>query len=329
MKYLVDKYSRRIRYIRISVTDRCNLRCRYCMPVGGIQWLPHDSIMRYEEFLRIIQICAKRGVEKIRITGGEPLVRRGILGFLERIKAIDNIKELTLTTNGLLLGSLAKDLRSVGIDRVNISLDTLNKDKFVYITRVDALDKVLSGIENALSEGFAPVKINVVAIKGFNDEEISSFARLTMDTPIDVRFIELMPIGCASKFGSSSVMKSYEIRQLIERSFGEMEPLAPGLGPAQVFRLPGARGKVGFISPLSDNSFCSRCNRIRLTANGYLRPCLLWDYELDILGPIRRGITDQALEELLEQGIMSKPGSHKISYNYSGRTISLMNEIGG
>ncbi len=329
MKPLVDNYSRRIRYIRISVTDRCNLRCRYCMPVGALQWLPHDSIMRYEEFLRIICICAKRGVEKIRITGGEPLVRRGILGFLECIKEIDNINDLSLTTNGMLLGSLAKDLRSVGIDRINISLDTLDKDKFIYITRVDALDKVLFGIESALDEGFSPVKINVVAIKGFNDEEVPLFIRLAIDRPIEVRFIELMPIGCAGKFGPSSVMKSYEIRQIIERSFGEMEPIASGLGPAQVFRLSGARGKIGFISALSDHSFCSRCNRIRLTANGHLRPCLLSDYELDILGPIRKGITDQALEELIEKGVMSKPISHRQSYNYNGRTISLMNEIGG
>ncbi|MEA3221795.1 MAG: radical SAM protein, partial [Thermodesulfobacteriota bacterium] len=156
MEPLIDNYSRRIRYIRISVTDRCNLRCRYCMPSGTLQWLPHDSIMRYEEFLRIIYICAKRGVEKVRITGGEPLVRRGILGFLEQIGEIDNINDLSLTTNGVFLSSLAKDLRAAGIDRINISLDTLDKDKFAYITRVDALDKVLSGIESALNEGFSP-----------------------------------------------------------------------------------------------------------------------------------------------------------------------------
>ncbi len=325
---LADEYERRIRYIRVSVTDRCNLRCRYCMPADGVQWVSHDSIMRYEEFLRIIKAFTARGVEKIRITGGEPLVRKGILGFIEEVKAIDSIKDLSLTTNGLLLKGFARELIGAGINRINVSLDTLDKDKFIYITRVDALDKVLAGIESALTEGFDPIKINVVGIKGFNDDEISSFVKLSFDTPIEVRFIELMPIGCANKFGFSKIMKSSEIKETIEKTFGNMELLESGLGPAQVFRLPGAKGKIGFIASLSDHTFCTRCNRIRIMANGFLRPCLLSEYQLNLLGPMREGITDEALGDLIEQGVAKKPSSRSICSEDVGLP-SLMNEIGG
>jgi len=333
MKPLIDSYGRRISYLRISITDRCNFRCRYCMPEGGIDWLPHDKIMRYEEYLRILGICISRGVEKVRITGGEPLVRKGLTAFVGDAKRIVGLRELSLTTNGVLLATMADGLKKAGLDRVNISLDTLNKERFFFITRVDAYDKTIEGIMAALKYGFSPVKINVVAIRGFNDDEISAFADLTLDNPIEVRFIELMPMGCACRYGDHEVISSPEIRQIIEDHYGELEPLEYKHGPAKVFRINGGKGKIGLIGAMSEHSFCSTCNRIRITANGQLRPCLFSDDHIDLLTPMRKGISDAELEILIEDGVRMKQRAHGMclgKYTHLNQGCeAFMNTIGG
>lgn len=322
---LIDAYGRRIRYLRISITDRCNLRCRYCMPDEGVQWLPHEGILRYEEFLRIIRICASRGVDKVRVTGGEPLIRKGLLDFIARIREIDGIQDLSLTTNGVLLASMAGDLRSAGVKRLNISLDTLDRQKFAYITHTDAFEHVWAGIQAAMAEGLH-VKLNVVAIRGFNDDEIQDFARLTLHEPLDVRFIELMPVGCAARFGPEHTIQAGDIREIIRKTFNELKLVETGLGPATMYRLAGAGGRIGFIEPLSERGFCSRCNRIRISANGQLRPCLMSDQHLDILEPLRQGIDDTELEALIVSGVYRKPPTGFTSVQ---GCATLMSKIGG
>jgi GTP 3',8-cyclase len=310
MNPLVDLHHRHIRYMRISITDRCNLRCRYCMPSSGIEWVPHERIMHYEEYLRILKICLKKGVEKIRITGGEPLVRKGLPAFIEQIGSISGLKDLSLTTNGILLSSMASELKKAGLMRVNVSLDTLDRGKFAYITRVDAFEKVVEGILIALQSGLSPLKINAVAIRGFNDDEIPAFARLTTEMPIEVRFIELMPLGCISRYPDHERISAADIKGTIEEIYGPLEHLEGGLGPARIYRIPGAEGSIGLIGSMSESSFCSTCNRIRITATGALRPCLFSQEQLDLLGPMRKGISEAALEELIEEGVKRKPSSH-------------------
>lgn len=326
MAKLTDSYGRTIRYLRVSVTDRCNLRCRYCMPEEGIEWLPHEGILRYEEILRIIRICSEMGVDKVRLTGGEPLVRKGLLGFIENIREIKGINDLSLTTNGVLLSQFADELKTAGISRINISLDTLVRDKFCYITKTDAYDSVISGIEKALGLGFR-LKINVVAIAGFNDDEIGNFARYTIDRDIEIRFIELMPMGCAARLGNDRVFMSNELKGKIESLLGELVPEKSGLGPARVYRIKGAKGKIGFIDPMTEHSFCKRCNRIRLTANGQLRLCLFSEDGTDLLGPIRAGINDEELSRFIWESVKLKP---KEGVHVSGKKgKGSMNRIGG
>ena len=325
MNTLTDAHGRRIRYLRISVTDRCNLRCRYCMPENGVDWLPHESIMRYEEILRIIRLSARLGVDKVRLTGGEPLVRKDFLDFVSRVSRIEGIADLSLTTNAMLLETMTPALRAHGIARVNISLDTLERKKFVYITRTDAFERVMAGIQAARDQGMR-IKINVVAIRGFNDDEILDFARLTLREPVEVRFIELMPMGCAARFDPAKTIKAFEIRQRIEQGIGALDKVVSGLGPAALYRIAGAPGMLGFIEPVSERSFCSRCNRIRLSASGGLRPCLFSQRQLDLLGPLRAGIDDQGLEELIRSGVAMKPFS---GLNIDRGCETLMSTIGG
>jgi cyclic pyranopterin phosphate synthase len=332
MKPLVDLHGRRIRYVRISITDRCNLRCRYCMPLGGVQWVPHDLVLTYEEMLRILRICITRGVEKVRITGGEPLLRKGLSGFIAQMNAVGSLKDLSLTTNGVLLEPMAKELKEAGLSRVNVSLDTLDREKFAYITRVDAFDRVVRGICAAHEHGLSPVKVNVVAIRGFNDTEITDFAKLTMDLPVEVRFIELMPIGCISKYPEHENISAEEIKDMIEARFGTMEGLKRGLGPAWNFRIPGAQGSIGLIGALSERDFCGSCNRIRITATGQLRPCLFSERQIDLRGPLREGITDEELEGLIEQGVRAKPPGHGVCRGADlvhGAIRTRMSDIGG
>jgi len=309
---LVDLHGRRIRYVRVSVTDRCNLRCRYCMPDSGIEWVPHDQIMTYEDLYRTLKICIARGVEKVRITGGEPLVRKGIINFIEQLNMISDLSDLSLTTNGILLGPMAHELKQAGLRRVNVSLDTLDKKKFSYITKVDGFDEVIKGIDSALDHGLSPVKINVVAIRGFNDDEIPRFAGLTRTLPVEVRFIELMPIGCITKYPEREGINASEIKDSIELAYGPMVQLKGGLGPAKIYQIPGAQGRIGLIGSLSEHDFCGACNRIRITARGHLRPCLFSEDLVDLFTPLKGGISDQELEGLIEEGVRRKPPSHGI-----------------
>ncbi|MFY9398692.1 MAG: GTP 3',8-cyclase MoaA [Desulfomonilia bacterium] len=333
MKPLIDTHQRVIRYVRISLTDRCNLRCRYCMPPTGVEWIPHENIMRYEEFLRILRICVSRGVDKVRLTGGEPLLRKNLIPFIHSISELGGIKDISLTTNGAMLSSMARDLKEAGLNRLNISLDTLNRKKFAYITRVDAFDRVIQGIQSAFEAGLKPVKLNVVAIRGFNDDEIPEFAKMTLDSPVEVRFIELMPMGCAARYGECELISAPEIRNVIEERFGTMERLEYKNGPAQVYRIGGAQGTIGLIGALSEHAFCGRCNRIRITASGFIRPCLFSEEELDLITPMRRGISDEELEALIEEGVRMKRISHGLCAGTSlasGQGCpSLMSALGG
>jgi GTP 3',8-cyclase len=333
MTPLEDSHGRLIRYVRISITDRCNLRCGYCMPASGVEWIPHERIMRYEEYLRILGICLSRGVEKVRITGGEPLLRKGLLDFISSVSRMEGLKDLSLTTNGVLLPSMAADLKKAGLNRLNISLDTLDKEKFLHITGVDVFDKVIAGIRAAADAGFSPIKINVVAIRGVNDDEITAFASLTTRYDAEIRFIELMPVGCAYRFGGGEIIGAPEIRETIEARFGPLEEVVYQGGPARVYRIAGAKGRIGLIGALSEHNFCSKCNRIRITASGRLRACLFSEKEIDLLGPMRQGISDPELQALIEEGVETKGQRHGIcagnplGTEAGGKT--LMNTLGG
>jgi len=303
------------------------------MPPEGVEWLPHDMIMRYEEYIRVLNILGEQGIDKVRITGGEPLLRRGVVEFIGELSTLGTIGDLSLTTNGMLLSAMARDLKDAGLKRVNISIDTLDRIKFAQITRVDAYDKVRRGIESALECDLSPVKLNVVSIRGFNDDEIPAFVHLTLDSPVEVRFIELMPMGCIARHGDRELISSLEIQQRIETIHGALEPIENGLGPARMFRVPGAQGKVGLIGAMSEHSFCTSCNRIRITASGGLRPCLFSENVVDLLTPMRSGITDAELEALIIRGVMMKPLNHGICRGSqplcSSDQASFMNSIGG
>ena len=302
----LDKIHRRINYLRLSVTDRCNLRCMYCMPEEGIPFLPHKDILTYEEMLHLVEISTRCGIRKVRLTGGEPLARKGFIHFLERLGDIDSLKEITLTTNAVLLKEYAADIMDCGICRINISLDSLKPERFFKITGRDQFDKVWEGIQEAERMGFNPIKINVVAIKGVNDDEIMDFARLTLEKPYHVRFIELMPVG---KENSWSVEKFISTEEIFERiqTLGVLKPIIsnPLDGPADRFVLDGGKGELGFIGALSQH-FCDSCNRLRLTAEGRLRSCLFSDKEIDVKTPLRAGEGDDYLFKLISRATESK-----------------------
>jgi cyclic pyranopterin phosphate synthase len=310
---MLDKFKREINYLRVSITDRCNLRCVYCMPKEGLSLIGHEDILRYEEMLRIVRIARMLGIVKVRVTGGEPLVRRGVVEFLSALGRMD-LEDISLTTNGVLLESLAEPIRKAGVGRINVSLDSLDPARYARITRGGDLSAVLRGLERAEAAGFSPIKINVVTVRDFNDDETLSFARLSLEKPYEIRFIELMPIG-GEKGSADKYVSNDELMERIGR-LGKLLPVESGKqgktfgGPARRFRLEGARGVIGFISPISHN-FCHACNRLRLTADGGLRACLMVDGEIDLKGPMRKGCTDEELELLIRQAIMSKPrGQH-------------------
>jgi GTP 3',8-cyclase len=323
-----DTYNRHINYLRISVTDRCNLKCIYCRPEGKISKLAHDEILRYEEILRIVRILAGKGLSKIRITGGEPLVRRGVFDFLKNATAVPGIRDAALTTNAVLLENHVEDIFNSGIRRLNISLDSLQREKFKAITGLDLFDRVWAGIQAALLTGFDPIKINVVALRGINDDEINAFAGLTYDYPFHVRFIEQMPIGNTALEASRPLL-SPEIKSMLS-SISELIPVNNGVldGPAKRYRYDGAKGEIGIISPISHH-FCESCNRLRLTANGFLRPCLLSDYNEDLRGPLRSGFTDEALAEIILRTIKNKPSKHALTSKEPVPVSSQMSSIGG
>ena len=312
---MIDQYERDINYLRVSVTDRCNLRCTYCMPKEGLSQIGHDDILRYEEILRIIRVATGEGITKVRITGGEPLVRRGVAEFIASLRTIPALNDISLTTNGILLEAHAEQLFAAGMRRINISLDSLNADKYARITRGGDIHAVLSGIRKVREIGFAPIKINIVAIKGFNDDEVLDFARLTLANPYQIRFIELMSLGTAGAENDGRYLANSVIRERIE-TLGTLEAVNGGLskseGPARIYRLAGALGEIGFISPVSRH-FCHSCNRLRLTADGHLRACLLSDDETDLKGPLRAGCDDDEIAALIRGVIARKPRRHEIA----------------
>ena len=318
---MTDKYGRRFEYLRVSVTDRCNYRCIYCMPESGVSKLCHADTLSFEEIEEIVRECVSLGVKKVRITGGEPLVRRGITALCKALSAIEGLDELTMTTNASLLAPMAQELKNAGIDRINISLDTLRPDRFAQLTRNGTLCDVLSGIRAALAAGMTPVKLNTVLIGGFNDDEIEDLVNLTMSYPIHIRFIELMPIGHALEFGKGAFLPVSEVLERVPALVPE--PSEKG-SVAKSFALPGAVGKVGLISPLS-NHFCGECDRLRLTSDGKIKPCLHSPHEVLV-----RGLHGGALREALSGALFLKPQRHvELSHQSRSQSARDMNAIGG
>ena len=324
---LVDPYGRVIDYMRVSITDLCNLRCVYCIPPEGVKQIAHDEILRYEEILRTIVVARDLGVRKIRVTGGEPLVRRGALDFIARLTAMPGIHDVGLTTNGVLLAALAADLRAAGLTRINVSLDSLRRDVYERITGSDQLSKVLAGIDAALAAGLQPVKINVVLLEGINEEDVPAFARLSLDRPLDVRFIERMPFGVDWLPNSPDPFSAAKVFRIIRDSIGELEPIPREArdGPATMYRLPGAQGRIGIIDAVTGH-FCGTCNRLRLTARGSLRPCLLGPTEIDVKSALRNEGSDEELARIIQSAVNEKPVGNCAT---AGRVRGRMNLIGG
>lgn len=309
---LIDSFKRKITYLRLSLTDRCNLRCRYCMPHGMPHKLDHEEILKYEEFLIIVKAAVTQGVKKVRLTGGEPLTRKGLLPFIHDINNLPEKPDLWLTTNGVLLQDMAESLHQAGIRGVNVSLDSLNRENFQAITGFDQFDQVWQGIETALSNGFDKVKLNVVSIRGINDHEIQDFAALSLKLPLEVRFIEYMPMGQVGFWSKEKFISTKEVMEKITE-IGPLTPV-PGLesdGPSLKYKLPNSIGSLGFISPISQH-FCSACNRIRLTADGKLRLCLHSNKELDLKSAIRTGASQEEINAILRNGVMEKPQKHAL-----------------
>ena len=315
---MIDKFNRNISYLRLSVTDLCNLRCKYCMPEQGIEKLTHDEILSVEEIENIVKATVKCGVNKVRITGGDPLVRKGILDICKRVSSIEGVKEVCITTNGILLEKYAVKLKEAGVNRLNISLDTLNEEKYNNVTRCGDMKSVLRGIEAAKLAGFEKIKINVVLIGGFNDDEIVDFVNLTKDIDLQVRFIELMPIGECVDWDE----KSFPESNLVLEKNPELEPIGSE-GVARLYKLPQGKGTVGLISPMSRH-FCPDCNRIRVTSDGKLKVCLHSDVEFEL-----KGVEPEKLETVIRNAINSKPENSNISKTNKGSKKRYMSQIGG
>lgn len=315
-----DGFGRNITYLRLSVTELCNLRCRYCMPEVGVSKKRHEDMLTEDEMIQAVEASATLGVSKLRITGGEPLVKKNILSICRRAAAVEGVNELCVTTNGTRMAELAAPLRAAGVRRVNISLDTLDSQKYAYITRHGTLYEALDGLHAALSAGFERVKINVVLIGGFNDDEIPALAELTKRYPVDVRFIELMPMTGGVDFGAESYLPCSAVLKRLPETIARPSDN----GVARLYRLPGAQGDIGLISPVSEH-FCGMCNRIRLTADGKLKPCLHSAQEFSIKG--------LSLEEMVEQfkrAILAKPARHaELSSDSRSQAGRSMNAIGG
>ncbi|MEA2061812.1 MAG: GTP 3',8-cyclase MoaA [Thermodesulfobacteriota bacterium] len=325
----IDKTGRQINYLRISVTDRCNLACMYCVPRKNIPRLSYKKIARYEELVKIVNLAADIGISKVRITGGEPLVRKGIFTFIKKLHEIKNIRDIAVTTNGGLLKKQKTNLRNSGIKRLNISLDTLDPEKFEFITGKNYFEQVWQGIMTAYDMGISPIKLNCVVMKHINGNEITDLAALSLKYPFHVRFIEYMPMG-SSIVDETQQMLIPEIREILDNKFGPLVPVQKSVfdGPAKRFRIRNAPGEIGFISPISSH-FCSECNRIRLTSTGRLRPCLLRNTETDILGPLRQGALDSELKDIIKTVIKNKPAAHGIENKTSDKICAQMSEIGG
>jgi len=310
---MLDGFGRTIDYLRISVTDRCNLRCLYCMPNEGVGWIPHEDVLRFEEVLRICRILAGMGIKSVRVTGGEPLLRQGLAGFISGLKAVKGINSVGLTSNGVLLGEQLEALSKAGLDALNISVDTLDNEKFTRLTRTENMVNIISAVDQALETGFE-VKVNTLMIKGVNEDEITTIAGLAKTRKIAARFIELMPLGEAASF---KPFYAHEAAALIEKEYGPLLPVAAklGNGPAEYYAINGFAGHIGFISPMS-RRFCKNCNKLRLTASGFLKLCLSGEQGIDLRGLVRRGASDEEISGLIRGQIAMKPAGH--SFNKSG-----------
>lgn len=323
-----DSFGRNIHYLRVSLTDKCNLRCVYCMP-EDMKFRPKAELMQDSEVLIFIELFASLGFDKFRLTGGEPTIRENIVDIVGQMKSIDGVKQIAMTTNGVLLPKLAEPLAQAGLDRVNISLDTLDAVKFKQITRWGNLDEVWAGVEASERAGLTPIKVNAVVVRDFNDEDVVDLAALTLKNPWQMRFIEMMPFGEVTDFAQAQVVTTAEIQERIATELGELTLLNDGRldGEAQLYQLPNAQGTLGFISPIT-HPFCASCTRARLTADGVLRLCLLKDKEVDLLSPLRDGASLADLRQLILDGVWYKPWGHQLGDNIIP-VNRVMSQIGG
>jgi cyclic pyranopterin phosphate synthase len=324
-----DTYARPVTYLRLSLTDRCNLRCQYCMPAEGMAWMPPETLLQDDEIITLLRdVYQPLGVARIRLTGGEPLVRRGVVGLVQRIAELPGIEDISLSTNGTLLKELAGPLAAAGLKRVNISLDSLQPERYATITRGGDLMRVMAGIDAAVAAGLQAIKLNAVIIPGTNDDEVLEFAALTRNWPVHVRFIEMMPVGDRAFFDEKRYALTRALITAIESRYALVEPARPvmGNGPAVIRQIPGALGTIGFISPMSQ-TFCHDCNRTRLTADGQIKACLMRPQEQDLLGALRRGDTPDQLRALVESSLAFKPLHHEWG---TGQTFTrTMSQVGG
>ena len=336
MNKLIDNFGREISYLRVSITDRCNYRCIYCKPEEQFEFIPHEEILRYEEIVEIIEEAVNLGITKVRITGGEPLARKGVVDFIKKLREIKKLEDISLTTNGFFLSEYAKKLKDAGLNRVNISLDSLQEEKYKKITRGGSLEKALKGIDSALKAGLWPIKINTVLIKGINDDEVEDFVRLTLGRPLNIRFIEFMPSGEELKDNYwDKFISVLEIKESLAEKYS-FRPINinSGNGPAKYYQVKGGQGTIGFITALSQH-FCETCNRIRLTSEGKLRPCLFSNKEVDIKQAIRNAKTDdkiirsKIIRDNIREAINIKPEGHKLNKKFSNRDFFKMSKIGG
>ena len=326
---LVDSWDRQIRSVRVSVTDKCNFRCRYCMPAEGLEWLPRDELLSFEEIARLAGVLASMGVDEVRLTGGEPLVRRDLPVLVSLLAETPGVRDLSLTTNGVLLDRLAQPLVEAGLTRLNVSLDSLSHVRFAEITRRDALDRVLAGLAEAERyPELRPIKVNCVAIRGFTEEEVPALAELARRKPYIVRFIEFMPLDADEAWREDEVLTGGEIRALIEERWPLEEIPAKASSTARRFRFADGRGEIGFVNPVSE-PFCSSCDRIRLTADGQLRTCLFSRREWDLKTPLRDGASDEELAALVRWAVKHKELKHKINDEGFVRASRSMSQIGG
>lgn len=327
---ITDSYNRKIEYLRISLTDRCNMRCTYCMPPEGVNLIPHYEVLHYGEIREIVRAGAALGISSVRLTGGEPTIRKDVQRLIAMLKEVDGIEEVTMTTNALLLPKYAEELKEAGLDRVNISLDSLRPERFSEITRGADLKAVLEGVKAALEWDLSPVKLNMVVIPGFNEDEVEDMARLSIDRPLHVRYIEFMPIGDLRLHKEKKFIKAAELIERLKKVF-ELETVekGAGMGPAKTFKIKGAKGTLGFIASMSDH-FCGSCNRLRLSSDGWLRSCLFNEkLGVDMKTPIREGASLEELKELFMKAAGIKPEGHELDRRVELDFERTMSQIGG
>lgn len=323
-----DQFGRSMNYLRISLTDRCNFRCLYCMPATGMEFQPRDEMLTDDELIRLVGIFAREGVTKLRLTGGEPTIRPHLTELIRAFKSFPGINEIAMTTNALLLSRKAQEYKDAGLDRINVSIDTLDPARFRFMTRGGRLDMVWDGIETADRVGLGPIKLNSVVVKNHNQHDVIEMAKLTLDRPWQVRFLEIMPMEGVGMVYEEGLVTSAETRAELEAHFGPLEQLqAPDADPARMWKIPGAKGTIGFISPMSE-PFCETCNRIRLTADGNLRLCLLHGDEVNLRDLMRGGGSDEEIGDLIRAGVFRKPWGHR-AWEEQIRTVRGMSQIGG